>query len=567
MANELLITDLRCALPVNAWTDTGCHAHDLRPLVQPAGQWQILDYRSVLYAGSMLRTSHADACELRIPLRRQGWHAISIGMINPWVQHTFVEVRLTGQEQWQRLEGFAPTRHELDTAASPLHEEPWIFADLTGRDLEVRYPADIGRARDAGGYCAICSVRAVPVAPEDLPVVKSRRHRRGVHFADELCFYDTRFDNPQWDVVCANNSVCGDVVSYPSQAGTPIAFDAWDIEPGKIGLMAGVRGMRDKLAAMAAQGVHPLQRLIAQAHDHGKRCWIATRPQAWATVPPYHHLHCSPFYAAHPEYRCVEADGQPLSKLSVAFPAVRERLNAVLNEALAWGADGVTILFNRGYPLVRYEAPVQARFRELFGLDVRQVPDSDPRLLQVWCEFVTAWIRELRRMLDAAGPSALGGRRELTIFTGPTLAWNLQFGIDVAAWAKAGLIDAVLPYPRHHHTARLYGQVIDRPDGWIDVAEYAAALAGTSVPLVPSLGHWGDHNMPLARLRERVHSFYDQGATGLCRWDAEPSLAAIQLDDPEIQRLWCTRYAPPAENLLLELGGLNLESFAPGIGY
>ena len=66
--DELLITDLRCALPSDAWTDASCHAHDLRPLVQPAGKWQILDYRSALYSGSLLRTSHADACELRIPL-------------------------------------------------------------------------------------------------------------------------------------------------------------------------------------------------------------------------------------------------------------------------------------------------------------------------------------------------------------------------------------------------------------------------------------------------------------------------------------------------------------------
>ena len=56
-------------------------------------------------------------------------------------------------------------------------------------------------------------------------------------------------------------------------------------------------------------------------------------------------------------------------------------------------------------------------------------------------------------------------------------------------------------------------------------------------------------------------------ANSAFRWDAEPSLAMIQLDDPEIQRLWCTHYAPPQDNLMVELGGLNLESFAPGIGY
>jgi hypothetical protein len=286
----------------------------------------------------------------------------------------------------------------------------------------------------------------------------------------------------------------------------------------------------------------------------------------WANIPPHHHLSRSPFYAAHPEYRCLEAGGAANSKLSIAFPEVRERLAAPLAEALDWGADGITLLFNRGYPLVRYEKPVQDRFRELHGQEVREVAESDPRLIGVWTEFVTAWLRELREMLDSAGESPMLSRRELTVFTGPSLEWNLQFGIDVAGWARDGLVDVVLPYPRHHHTARLYGKLIDRPDGWVDVAGYAKALAGTAVKLIPSMGHWGDHCLPLVRMRERANNFYEQGATGICRWDTDLSLAMAQLDDPEIQRLWRTSYMPPQENLMVELFGLNLSAFAPGIG-
>ena len=560
---KTLITDLRCALPAEGWTDTGCHVHDLRPLTQPSGKWQILDYRSERYAGSLLMTTHPDSAELRIPLSRDGWHAVSIGMVNPWIAHTKVEVRLTGETHWHLIEGFAPTAHELDTAASPLHEEPWLIADLTGRDLEVRYPRNAPRALNDGGYACICSVRMVPVEEQDIPIVKSRRHRMAVHFCGTLFDYDERFDTSQWDVVCGNNSNFSDQMAYPSDVGVLNGKGAWDTMSGR---HAHFRWQQEALAAMAVRGEHPLRRAIARAHEHGKKFWLCTRPQLWTAIPPQHQSYRSPFYVAHPEYRCLEGDGTPISKLSIAFPEVREQLSKSLREALEWGADGITVLFNRGYPLVRYEKPVADAFQARYGEDVRAVADSDERLHGVWADFVTEWLQELRNMLDEAGPGLAGTRRELTVFTGPSLEWNLQFGIDVVRWAKDNLVDVVLPYPRHHHTARLYGEIYDKPDGWVDMAGYVAALRGTGTALIPSMGHWGDHGLPLARMRERAHRFYEEGATGVCRWDTDVSLALAQLDDPEIQRLWCDRYRPPQENLMAELGGLNLTEFPPGIG-
>jgi hypothetical protein len=108
-------------------------------------------------------------------------------------------------------------------------------------------------------------------------------------------------------------------------------------------------------------------------------------------------------------------------------------------------------------------------------------------------------------------------------------------------------------------------------NGWTDTGSRAHDLR----PRVQPAGKWQilDYRSTLyaGSMLRTSHAdaceLYEQGATALCRWDAEPSLATIQLDDPEVQRLWATRYAPPADNLMLELGGLNLEAYAPGIGY
>ncbi|MBU4285685.1 MAG: hypothetical protein KKD76_02145 [Verrucomicrobia bacterium] len=561
VTGTLLITDLRCALPAVAWTDAGATVNNPEPSRQSSGKWQVLSYRSRLYEGYMLRTVYPDATPLRIPLGRSGWHAVSIDLAHSAGGHTCVEARLTGDAKWHLLEDYY-YRSSLDETAiarGRLFEEPWMLADLTGRDLEIRYPADYGRGRKTGGHCAIYAVRAVPLRAEDIPAAASCRHRRLALFCGPVHpFYSDRFDNEEWDVVCYNNNP--NCVSYPSTVGTRLGLDAWAVPPG---------GLHDWVASVEAaldRGEDPLRQCIDKAHGIGKRFWMGIRPQAWIhCVPPLDHICRSRFFSSHPEYRCIEADGAALSTLSVAFPAVRAHINALLGETLDRGADGITILFARGFALARYEDPVQERFRALYGIEAREVSDSDSRLHRVWAEFITAWLRELRAMLDTKGPTPLAKRRELTVQTGPCLEWNRAYGIDVAAWAREGLVDVVIPYPRHDHTDRIGSTMINHPDGWIDIGAYVRALKGTVAELIPSLGHFM-HPESLAVLRQRAHDYYQAGAAGLCRWDNEECMADARLDDPEVQRVW-RNYRLPQDNPLLEIGGLRVDAFSPGTGF
>ncbi len=168
-AEELLITDLRCALPAEAWTDGDC-AID-RPISAPsAGKWRVIDYKAAAWRGSMIHTVFPDAAPLRIPLGRTGWHAVSIGMCAQagWPHDLMAEVRLRGDTRWDLLECACRTGRQLVAQGTlhylggPLHELPWAFADLTGRDLEIRHPVGYPRTL-AGLHCAVWSVRAVPV--------------------------------------------------------------------------------------------------------------------------------------------------------------------------------------------------------------------------------------------------------------------------------------------------------------------------------------------------------------------------------------------------------------------
>jgi len=560
MSSDILITDLTCALPADGWTDADSHVH--KPIAAPPpGKWRIIDYKSDQYNGRALHTSVPDSAVLRIPLNAAGWHAVSLALSERQAMQTALEVRLTGDDYWHIL-------RTTDGEGGPLHEEPWRFADLTGRDLEVRFPRDFSRLPfgfrppKVTVQSNLYAVRLAPVRPEHLPIVQSARHRRLVYINDGfgLFFHDGvkgaqhildslgHWRDGDWSVCCFGN-IGGDLVNYPSAVGTLCGQGGWEMA------RAGDHNVRDNLQGMIDAGIDPLQVAIDTAHAQGQQFWLYLRPQAYAADPPFDHILRSRFYSEHPEYRCLAADGTAFSKLSIAYPVVRQQLNTILSEALARGADGVTLAFVRGYPVVRYEPPVCERFFARYGEAAQQVPDTDPRLCGVWAEYVAEWLREIRQLLDAAGPSPRAARRELSAIVGPDLEWNLQFGYDVAAWAREGLVDVLMPYP--YRKPRQYE---------VHVAEFAQALAGTSMQLLPSLGSFFQYGS-LAAVRTLAHQFYQAGAHGLSRWDAPGCLARLGLDDPELLALWCEHYLPPQEIELTELAGINLQYFGPLLGF
>lgn len=520
--------------------------------------WRAIDYETDHYSGRLLASSSPRATPLTIPLRREGWHAVSIGISERHWGMAAIEVRLSGDEHWQLIRA-------IHSQAS-LHEEPWIIADLTGKDLEIRFPESLARigaeelepTKDV--QARIYSVRCIPLRAEHLPLVTgARRHRRAVYMNDGCGLFHLAdgpgeqvvdgalqpFADGDFDVCCFG---CGgaDLVNYPSKVGTLFGEGGWDL------YRAVDRKVQRNLRGTIEMGIDPMKQAIDLSHRRKQAFWMVVRPQAWAVDPPFDHAFRSRFFVAHPEYRCVEPDGRRLSKMSIGFEPVRRQLNAVMGEALERGADGICLAFNRGFPLLRYEEPVLKCWRERHGGDARETPDTDERLRTIWGEFITAWLREIRALLDDGGR-----RRNLAVTGGATLDWNLSYGIDVAAWAKEGLIDSVMTYPRFAE------KQVERTD----IAGYAAALAGTSVELLAGIGSCMDHDMTFARLRRIADAFYRAGATGICRWDTDIELARLRLDDPELQRLWCEHYLGPQQIELLSIGGMDLQSFPPMIGF
>jgi len=134
--------------------------------------------------------------------------------------------------------------------------------------------------------------------------------------------------------------------------------------------------------------------------------------------------------------------------------------------------------------------------------------------------------------------------------------------MDIADFARKGLLDAVMPYP--YGLDRLHGAAHYHP---VDAAEYVRALRDTGVPVYPSLGYYGDHHLGLGEYRRRAHTYYRAGADGICRWDTDARLPHVRLDSPAQVALWCDVYQPEDRTLrFIEIGGIPQGPFLPTVG-
>jgi hypothetical protein len=566
----LFLTDMTCALPSDAWVaDAACGP--IPP--KPAGDWRVLDYTCVptrddpwsgtwpptatgrAYSGRMLTTCLPGAVTLRIPLGLRGWHAVSLGIAVSQFSHSpcAIEVRLTGDTRWERL------------SPPDTREEPWIMADLTGRDLEIRPAEESPSARGDRSYATLMSVRAVPMAPDHVRRLREDPPRPLVYLNDGHGLFWTPsalgpelvtnalspFADSDWTVCCFGG--LGDLVVHPGSRGTLVADGAWDLPNPNYGFAA-------KLAEPLRRGWDPLKQAVDLAHAQGQDFWYYLRPQGWLLNWPYDQATRSRFVGEHLNLRCIEADGKQIAHMSFAYPEVRRQLTGIVAEAVERGADGFCIALVRGWPWVRYEEPVRERFRQLYGGEARERPDTDPELRRVWRSFVAEWLRELRAVLDGA-PNARGKRRCLSVICGPTLEWNLRHGLDVAHFAREKLLDAVMPYPYGLHPRM--GFCRSEP---IAVGEYAEALRGTETRLLPSLGWWKDHAIGRGEYYRRAHAFYRAGADGLSRWDTRPTLARMGLKSPARAALWAETYAPDdRRQWLLDIGGMPMGPFTPWV--
>jgi hypothetical protein len=223
---------------------------------------------------------------------------------------------------------------------------------------------------------------------------------------------------------------------------------------------------------------------------------IGLKVHAWVTINEDDHGWGwrSEFCKAHPEYRWVRRDGRVYhSQLSFAYPEVRAYKLSILTELLeGYDLDGFFLDWIRtgdirdnpqndaaGLADYGYEGPSVERFKAQTGKDPHDVPPDDETWARVRAEPVTRFMREARKLISAR-------KLPLAVMVGhpwhyrgavDRIAGNLKgLLLDVATWAKEGLIDSVVPagyYRDGGDGEKAYRAVKEETGGKVEVWPYA----------------------------------------------------------------------------------------------
>ena len=435
----------------------------------------------------------------------QGWHAVFLGVYSDqWGGPDCVRVKLTGDPL------FVPVvRAEPGFDSTILIDEVfWKVADLTGQELTIAQSTAAG-GRQAG----LAYVRLAPLAPEEVAAVLADRERidtrRLIAVDDNFSFYcdrrTTRAEIQEEIEPYRNTDVgrlfwCagagGDVVSYPTRVGRVIGDGQTDF-PGGV-----YRNVAESVRLLIAQDIDPMEVARDHAHSLGIEFHISLRLGAFQMFPGFDEFFTSDFYRAHPEWHCIDRDGTPVARLSYAFPEVQDHVLAILDELAGYAPDGLNLIFTRCAPYLLYEEPLIAGYRAQAGVDPRDLDERDAGYLRYRGEVMTGFMRRIRALSDRRR-SGSGRRLGLSANVLNNEAENTFYGLDVATWAREGILDLLVP------------------DTWIgkpiDLPYFIGITRGTPCECYAQLM---PRRMPAAEYRRKAAEAYAAGAQGLCLWDA-----------------------------------------------
>jgi hypothetical protein len=550
MADErqaIYISDLTGCLPAAALSPT-----------PRQNCWQTIAYEAEGLAGTMLvADSNCSAPALTLPLDVQGWHAIHLGVWTDWTDSS-IRVKLSDAPTFMPVitDRPSPGGSEWHSGFASLREAFWTCADLSGQDLLIEKMDRWGGRRAGLAY-----VKLEPLSEAEVAAIKQDQARsdtkRLIAYNDAAHleprslegmrgelehFRDSDFQKLLW---CIGS---GSETYFFSSVGETALREEWDFV--ETFLSSWIEGFR----ILKAQGIDPLTTVIEYAHSFGLELHGMYLVGGWV-YPPNHGFE-SKFYYQHPEWRCVSRAGRAVTRMSYAFPGVRNFLLALFREVAERGADGINLGFVRGLPCLLYEQPMVDGFRQTFGQDPRNLPEDDPRWLRFKAGVMTDFMRALRREMDRVGAQQ-GRKVQVSAYVLNNEALNLTHGLDAATWAQEGLVDFIIPYPLHN--------VMD-----VDIAAFVRMTRGTECKVYPEVM---PRRQSPAEYREKALAFYAEGVDGLAFWDASSAYRAGFKDEwSMVRRLghkeelagWAPDEWPAYRVLpLYSLGGLVMDEHNP----
>ena len=253
-----------------------------------------------------------------------------------------------------------------------------------------------------------------------------------------------------------------------------------------------ILALRNKLEALDYSTFDTLAEAVRYGHK------IGLKIHAWVSINEDDHGWGiqSEFSKKHPEFRWRGRGGKKYhSQLSFAFPEVRQYKLALIEEVVTnYDIDGLFLDWIRtgdvrdnpqndsaGVADYGYEKPLVDLCKEKLGKSVEEISNGDDAWVRLRAEPQTVFMREVRKFVAKQ-------KRKLPVCALVGHPWHYRGEInkidgnlrglllDVPAWAREGLVDAVIPagYYRDGGNAELAWQALRKEtEGKVDVWTYA----------------------------------------------------------------------------------------------
>ena len=448
-------------------------------------RWRLVAYESAEVSGTMLMASPlVNAPDVSLPLAAKGWHTVSIGYWYPQFSgatKVALKVKLSSDPCFTTIADTVQDTLNVTT----LRETFWKHADLTNEKIVFGQQSK-GTALPA--YVAYVKLEPLSNAQvEQIRADRADRSKRTIIGSNDCGFLGAKGVTDEQgireqveiyrdsDIGRIDWAVCyGDITTYPSMVG-------WDYrqQRSKTYPAEHQKAFCESLCGLFDRGIVPYKVAMDHAHSIGMEFYAMFRLGIGGYPAPMDGEGRLP--TERPDLRMLARDGTPLPKLSYAFPEVRQVMLDIIQEVTDDDElDGIDLCWIRGAPFIGYEKPVADAFNSRHGLDIMDVADDDERLCRLRGEFLTDFMREVRKITNAVADRRGRPMSVCAMTLGGTFETCLYRGYDTETWVKENLVDEVMASTIHTRFLQANGVrevIYNGPDGPVTYMRAVLAMA------------------------------------------------------------------------------------------
>lgn len=431
--------------------------------------WQSMEYETAEIKGKLLLAGELTNPKEELVLcpKLKGWHKIYIAFLDlAHEARSRIYIRLSDENVFHSIRSSRASKPGQWASYEYIEEVFWRCVDLSENDIIIKKP-NLCEKFSTG----IAWIRCVAMTQEEIEAYKHDRgtmdYKQGHFHYDEDSNIDEAHETIQDTLVkfaClkdADAKICSVefMDSYDNN-------DTATITPIRI---------EDREYAVGNKKVYSMKREVHKAriellHTYGIKAYAAYRMSIANFQTPSKCLAQLDFVKNHPEFYCRTREGNIVKVCSYAYKEVQDYVIGAFKEALSYGFDGVSLLYQRGIH-IGFELPVlEAFYKRYPEIDAQRLPVADKRLNGIWREIMTDFMKRLTAELDEFA----GRHIPINIITDYSPQTSYNYGLDIEEWSRLGIIDSICQ-DNMETFEELEGCM--KEDGMIDMNKYKEKMA------------------------------------------------------------------------------------------